>query len=99
MDNGIYAVFPQNLDHKFTVAGGADDKRDIRWYRRAYPCRHIIEHNDALSDVAEVMDHVAADIAGASCDENCHRIFIPYNAAIAACLLTTASSIEKCFWS
>ena len=34
--------------------------------------RQIVEHDHALAGIDELVDHVAADIAGAAGDQDCH---------------------------
>ena len=54
------------------VAGLADDERHALGDRPVEAGRQIVEHDHALAGIGELVDHVAADIAGAAGDQDCH---------------------------
>src|SRR5262245_18145964 len=77
MDNGSDTVVRDDVINQGSVACAAGDK----WHRcrskKAESCRQIIEDDHRLARIGELMHHVAADIAGASGDQNghCNRSF------------------------
>ena len=63
------------------VAGLADDERHALGNGPVEAGGQIVEHDDALAGVDQRMDHVAADIAGAAGDQDCHAVQ-PYSESI-----------------
>src|SRR5512143_1888117 len=72
MDDRAYAVMSDDFANQGTVARAAGDERNGRRNQEAEAGRQIVQHNDRLACVGELVHHVAADIAGASCDQDCH---------------------------
>ncbi len=72
MDDGIDAVFADEARDQRLVAGLADDERHAFGDGPVEARRQIVEHDHALAGIDELIDHVAADIAGAACDQDCH---------------------------
>jgi len=56
------------------ISGIADRKRRAWRHRPIEAGCEIVEHHNALSSIEERVDHVAAEIAGAAGDEDCHAV-------------------------
>src|SRR6202043_237047 len=81
MDDGVDAVLADQPPHQRLVAGLADDQRHALGDRPVEARRQIVEHDHALAGIGELVDHVAADIAGAARDQNCH-VGQPYSQSV-----------------
>ena len=81
MDDGVDAMVANDARDQRLVAGFADDQRHALGDGPVVARRQIVEHNHALAGIGELMDHVAADIAGAACDQDCH-VGQPYSKSV-----------------
>ena len=72
MNDGLDIVFADKPRHERLIATFADDERHARGNGSAMSGGEIVEHHDALAGVDQRVDHLAADIAGATGDENRH---------------------------
>ena len=59
------------LDQRL-VADVADDQLGLARHRPVEAGRQVVEHDDALAGIDQLVDHVAADVAGAAGHQNAH---------------------------
>ncbi len=73
-------VFGEGSGQQLAISDIAHDQRGIA-DRLAKPGRQIVQHHDPLAAVAQLQDHVAADIARATRDQHgildAHRLSRP----------------------
>src|SRR6202040_1683463 len=81
MDDGVDAMLADQPRHQRLIAGLADDQRPPLGDRPVEARRQIVEHDHALAGIGELVDHVAADIAGAARDQDCH-VGQPYSQSV-----------------
>ncbi len=86
MNDGVDAIVADDAADQRLIAGLADDQRHILGDGPLEAGREIVEHDNRLAGVDQLIDHVAADIAGAASDQDRHV----FNPAVA--LPTCASS-------
>jgi hypothetical protein len=72
MDNGVDPMRGDKRAYARLVSGIADDERRARRHRPVESGGQIIEHHDLVSGLEEGVNHVAADVAGAARDQECH---------------------------
>jgi hypothetical protein len=61
-----------NVADEGSVARTARHKGHRRRYQESKAVRKIVENHDRFARIDKLMNHVAADIACASCDQNRH---------------------------
>jgi hypothetical protein len=72
MNDRSHVVGAHRAHNKVGVSDIANDKRRLRRDGPTIPGRQVVEYDDFLPATDEFKDHVAADIAGAAGDEDCH---------------------------
>ena len=72
VDDGVDAVVADDARHQRLVAGFADDQRHAGGDGPVEAGGEVVEHDDSLAGVDQLMNHVAADIATAARDQDCH---------------------------
>jgi hypothetical protein len=72
MDNGVDPKRGDERAHARLISNIADDERRARRHRPVEAGGQIIEHHGLLSGFEEGVNHVAADVAGAARDQDCH---------------------------
>ena len=72
MHDGVDVAALHQPVEKHAVADVADDELGRGRDRPVEAGRQIVEHDDTLAAIDKLADHVAADKAGATGDENAH---------------------------
>ena len=72
MNDGVDLVFRNRRCHARLIPAIADHERRPRCHRLIKAGGEIVEHHHPLTGIDEGMNHVAADIAGASSDQDRH---------------------------
>ena len=71
------AFLRDHAGHAFLVAGLANDKLDAGRDRPFEAGRQVVEHDHAFTAFNKRVNHVAADVPGATGDENGHEGISP----------------------
>jgi hypothetical protein len=72
MNDGVDGFIAQKPADKLLIAAFADDERHVRGDRPVVAGGQIVEHDHALAGLEKLEHHMAADIAGAAGDQDCH---------------------------
>ena len=72
MGDRVDRVLPDQAPDQILIAGVADDELRPFGHGPGEASGEIVENDDRLADVEKAEDHVAADIAGPSGDQNAH---------------------------
>ncbi len=72
MDDRVDVMLADDICDEFRITGLADDQRHALGNRPIKTGGKIVEYGHALTRIAQRVDHMAADIAGAAGDQNRH---------------------------
>ena len=72
MNDGLNAVFGDQFVDQRLISDVAGDEPGALRHGPVEAGREIIQHHDLFAAGEQVVDHVAADIAGAAGDKNSH---------------------------
>src|SRR5713101_5218622 len=73
MDDRIHFVVADQPRHQCLISSFTDDERRAFGNGPTKAGGEVIEHYDAFTGVDQFMNHLAADIAGAAGDQECHE--------------------------
>ena len=72
MDDRCHAVSADRLLDEIGIGDVGDDERRPRRDGPAEPGRQVVDDDDLFASIQKLQHHVAADVAGAACNQHAH---------------------------